>query len=98
LPWVLQFGILHEEIRDNEPFKGDLTMNADPCLISGCTGSTYAPAGTRTLCKEHFLQFLTWRKRKGGLGMFKKYSAMPMDERDPTVEEWAQTVIQTMTT
>ncbi len=73
-------------------------MNTEPCLIGGCTELLYAPAGTRTLCKEHFLQFLTWRKKKGGLGMFKKYSAMTMDERDPTVEEWAQTVLHTTAT
>jgi len=75
-----------------------LLMNTEPCLIGGCTELLYAPAGTRTLCKEHFLQFLTWRKKKGGLGMFKKYSAMTMDERDPTVEEWAQTVFHTTAT
>jgi hypothetical protein len=47
------------------------------------------------LCKEHFLQFLTWRKKKGGLGMFKKYSAMTMDERDAIVEEWGHTFLST---
>jgi hypothetical protein len=97
LPWILQFGILHKT-RGNEHFKGDLTMNTDPCLIGGCTEPVYAPAGTQTVCKEHFLHFLTWRKKKGGPGMFKKYSARPMDERDPTVEEWAQTIVQTATT
>jgi hypothetical protein len=47
------------------------------------------------LCKEHFLHFVTWRKKKGGLGMFKKYSAMNMEERDTIVEEWAKTTFST---
>ncbi|MEO8327435.1 MAG: hypothetical protein ABI618_16405 [Nitrospirota bacterium] len=65
-------------------------MNADTCLIGGCTESLYAPAGTQSLCKEHFLHFVTWRRKKGGLGMFKKYSALNMEERDVIVEEWAK--------
>ncbi|MCA9471393.1 MAG: hypothetical protein MRJ96_09800 [Nitrospirales bacterium] len=67
-------------------------MSTEPCLIQGCTQPYYAPAGTRSLCKEHFLDFLNWRRKKGGLGMFKKYGAMTMDERDPTVDEWSKTV------
>jgi hypothetical protein len=70
-------------------------MNAESCLVGGCTETLYAPAGTQSLCKEHFLQFLTWRKKKGGLGMFKKYSAMTMDERDSIVEEWGHTFLNT---
>lgn len=70
-------------------------MNAESCLVGGCTENPYAPAGTQSLCKEHFLQFLTWRKKKGGLGMFKKYSAMTMDERDSIVEEWGHTFLNT---
>ncbi len=70
-------------------------MSTELCLIGGCTEPLYAPAGTRSLCKEHFLLFLAWRKKKGGLGMFKKYSAMTMDERDTIVEEWAHTVLHT---
>jgi hypothetical protein len=76
-------------------FEGDQAMNSDSCLIGGCTETIYAPAGTQSLCKEHFLQFLMWRKKKGGLSMFKKYSAMSMDERDTIVEEWTHTVLHT---
>lgn len=70
-------------------------MNPESCLVGGCTETVYAPAGTQSLCKEHFLQFLTWRKKKGGLGMFKKYSAMTMDERDSIVEEWGHSFLST---
>lgn len=68
-------------------------MNVDACLIGGCTEPLYAPAGTRSLCKSHFLHFVAWRRKKGGLGMFKKYSAMSMEERDVIVEEWANTLL-----
>ena len=67
-------------------------MSTEPCLIQGCTQPYYGPAGSRALCKEHFLDFLNWRRKKGGLGMFKKYGAMTMVERDPTVDEWASTI------
>lgn len=70
-------------------------MNPESCLVGGCTETIYAPAGTQSLCKEHFLQFLTWRKKKGGLGMFKKYSAMTMEERNSTVQEWGHTFLNT---
>ncbi len=70
-------------------------MSTDNCLIGGCTEPLYAPAGTRSLCKDHFLQFLAWRKKKGGLSLFKKYSAMSMEERDATVEEWGQSITTT---
>jgi hypothetical protein len=66
-------------------------MATDGCLIEGCTFKIYAPAGTRALCKEHFLHFLTWRRRKGP-GMFFKYGAMPTEERDTLVAEWQKTV------
>ena len=62
-------------------------MSEQSCLIQGCTNRVYAPAGTDSLCKEHFLNFLTWRRRKG-TGMFRKYAAMTMDERDAVVLEW----------
>ena len=68
-------------------------MSTETCLIGGCTHSYYAPAGTRSLCKQHFMEFLHWRKKKGGMAMFKKYSAMTMEERDPTVDEWAKNVM-----
>ena len=67
-------------------------MSDQQCLIGGCTQPVYAPAGTRYLCKEHFLEFSMWRKKKGGMPLFRKYGAMSMEERDPTVDEWAQTV------
>jgi len=34
-------------------------------------------------------------QEKGGLGMFKKYSAMSMEERDVIVEEWAKATFST---
>ncbi|MDR4494524.1 MAG: hypothetical protein AB7P17_10905 [Nitrospirales bacterium] len=68
-------------------------MSTESCLVGGCTEPLYAPAGTRSLCKEHFLHFVAWRKKKGGMGMFKKYSALTMEERDTTVEEWAKSSI-----
>ncbi|MGB0909638.1 MAG: hypothetical protein ACPGYT_04700 [Nitrospirales bacterium] len=67
-------------------------MSTETCLIGGCTHAYYTPAGTRALCKLHFTEFLAWRKKKGGMAMFKKYSSMTMEERDPTVDEWAQNV------
>jgi hypothetical protein len=67
-------------------------MNEQACFIGGCTQILYAPTGTRGLCKEHFLNFVKWRRRKGGIPLFRKYGAMTMQERDPTVDEWAQTV------
>lgn len=68
-------------------------MSDDGCLVGGCTQPVYAPAGTRALCKEHFLDFVKWRKKKGGLAMFRKYSALTMEERDPTVDEWVKTIL-----
>ncbi len=70
-------------------------MATESCLIDECPDALYAPAGTRSLCKDHFLQFLMWRKKKGGLGMFRKYSSMPMDARDTIVQEWTSTVFHT---
>jgi hypothetical protein len=64
---------------------------ADRCLIDGCTFKAYAPAGTGALCKDHFLQFVTWRRRKGPT-MFFKYGAMRSEERDTLVVEWQKTV------
>ena len=66
-------------------------MNNLNCLIKGCQGGVYSPAGTQHLCKEHFLSFLTWRRRKGPQ-MFNIYAAMTMDQRDPLVGEWANTI------
>ena len=66
-------------------------MSNQTCLIKGCTLRVYAPAGTGSLCKEHFLSFVTWRRRRGP-AMFQKYGAMSMDERNGIVAEWAKTI------
>jgi len=65
----------------------------DPnCVIEGCANQGYAPAGTGTVCKDHFADFVTWRRKKGGKEMFRKYSGMTMVERDSIVEEWRKTL------
>ncbi|SLM48237.1 protein of unknown function [Nitrospira japonica] len=61
------------------------------CIIEGCQGKVYAPAGTQNVCKEHFLHYLTWRRRKGPQ-MFLTYAGMTMEQRDAIVAEWRQTV------
>ena len=61
------------------------------CLIKGCQAKVYAPAGTHSICREHFLSYLTWRRRKNPQ-MFMKYAGMTMEERDPLVAEWANTI------
>ena len=61
------------------------------CLVPNCTQKPYAPAGTGTACKEHFLDFLKWRRKKGAQ-MFSKYAAMTMPERDVVATEWIKTV------
>jgi len=66
-------------------------MSAQACSIHGCKARVYAPAGTSSLCKEHFLDFVKWRRRKGP-GMFHKYGAMTMEGRNALVADWAQTV------
>ena len=66
-------------------------MNDLSCMIQSCTGKVYAPAGTRNVCKEHFLSYLTWRRRKGPQ-MFIAYAGMSMEQRDPIAAEWARTI------
>jgi len=66
-------------------------MSEQACLIDGCKTRGYAPAGTGSLCKEHFLDFVKWRRRKGPR-MFQKYGAMTMEERDSVMAEWRKTV------
>jgi len=51
----------------------------------------YAPAGTRSICKDHFLSFLTWRRRRGSQ-MFHAYAGMTMAERGSIVAEWMKTI------
>ena len=66
-------------------------MEDHHCLVQDCKGKAYSPAGTAYLCKKHFLDFLTWRRRKGA-AMFHKYAGMTMDERDDVTAEWRRTV------
>ncbi len=66
-------------------------MSEHVCLIEGCPAKVYAPGGTGFLCKEHFLGFVTWRRRRGA-AMFRKYAAMTMEERDAVTAEWLKTV------
>lgn len=66
-------------------------MNELNCLIQGCQAKVYAPAGTQSVCKEHFLSFLTWRRRKGPQ-MFTHYAGLTMEQRDSIAAEWAKTV------
>ncbi len=61
------------------------------CLVPNCSQRPYAPAGTGVACKEHFLEFLKWRRKKGAQ-MFLKYAAMTMPERDVVAAEWVRTV------
>ncbi len=66
-------------------------MSGQSCLIDGCQARAYAPAGTHAICKNHFLGFLTWRRRRGPQ-MFRKYAGMTMEERDVIAGEWLQTL------
>lgn len=66
-------------------------MNEQTCLIQDCLRNVYAPTGTAALCKDHFLDFVKWRRRKG-TQMFHKYGAMTMEGRDTVVAEWKKTV------
>lgn len=66
-------------------------MMSERCVIQDCSGKPYAPAGTGAICRPHFVDFLTWRRRRG-LQMFLKYAGMTMQERDAIVEEWRKTV------
>ncbi len=61
------------------------------CLIGGCKARAYAPAGTSSLCREHFQMFVTWRRRKGPT-MFRTYAGMTMEERDAVVSEWSANI------
>jgi hypothetical protein len=83
---------------DNQPFRSayydsywEDGMHDLTCMIQGCQAKVYAPAGTHSVCRAHFLSYLTWRRRKGPQ-MFMKYAGMTMEERDPLVAEWANTI------
>jgi hypothetical protein len=60
-------------------------------MIGGCQARVYAPAGTQSVCKDHFMSFLNWRRRRGPQ-MFIKYAGMTMDQRDTIAAEWQKTV------
>jgi len=66
-------------------------MQDSSCCVPNCQAKPYAPAGTQSVCKDHFLNFLTWRRRRGPL-MFHKYAAMTMEERDAVAAEWVKTI------
>ena len=66
-------------------------MNSPNCMIQGCQAKVYSPAGSQHVCKEHFLSFLTWRRRKGPQ-MFIHYAGLSMEQRDPIAAEWSKTV------
>jgi hypothetical protein len=61
------------------------------CCVPNCLERSYAPAGTRSVCKDHFLSFLTWRRRRG-TQMFHTYAGMSMEERNTIVAEWVKTI------
>ena len=63
------------------------------CCVPNCREKPYAPAGTRSICKDHFLNFLTWRRRRGAQ-MFHTYAGMTMEQRDAIVTEWMKTIRQ----
>lgn len=66
-------------------------MHDTRCCVPNCQAGPYAPAGTQSVCKDHFLSFLTWRRRRGQQ-MFMKYAAMSMPERDTVAAEWVKTI------
>lgn len=66
-------------------------MTDQSCLVQNCSARVYAPAGTASVCKEHFLDFVRWRRRRG-TAMFRAYAAMTMEQRDTVVSEWSKTV------
>jgi len=68
----------------------DVVLDAR-CCIANCVAQPYAPSGTRSLCKDHFLNFLTWRRRRGPQ-MFHTYAGMSMEERDTVAAEWMKTI------
>jgi len=67
-------------------------MSDQQCMIEGCPKRAYAPSGTGQLCKDHFSDFVKWRRRKGGMSMFRKYNAMTMEERHSIVQDWERTL------
>ncbi len=66
-------------------------MHDTHCCVTNCLAHPYAPAGTHSVCKDHFLSFLTWRRRRGPQ-MFSTYAGMSMAERDTITAEWVKTI------
>ena len=66
-------------------------MHDTRCCVTNCLANPYAPAGTQSVCKDHFLSFLTWRRRRGPQ-MFSTYAGMSMVERDTITAEWMKTI------
>ncbi|MBH0209783.1 MAG: hypothetical protein HP495_14950 [Nitrospira sp.] len=66
-------------------------MHDTHCCVTNCLAHPYAPAGTHSVCKDHFLSFLTWRRRRGPQ-MFSTYAGMSMAERDTITAEWMKTI------
>src|SRR6185437_821572 len=77
--------------RHTKQVHGRTTMLDSHCCAPNCPETPYAPAGTRSICKNHFLNFLTWRRRRG-TRMFHTYAGMTMEERDTIAAEWMKTV------
>ena len=61
------------------------------CCVPNCLAKPYAPAGTKSICKDHFLSFLTWRRWRGPQ-MFHAYAGMAMEDRDTIAAEWMKTI------
>ena len=70
---------------------GRTEMLDSKCCVPDCLETPYAPAGTRSVCKDHFINFLTWRRRRG-TQMFHTYAGMTMEERDTIAAEWMKTI------
>ena len=66
-------------------------MHDTHCCVTNCLAKPYAPAGTHSVCKDHFLGYLTWRRRRGPQ-MFSTYAGMSMAERDTITVEWMKTL------
>ncbi|HSF70008.1 MAG TPA: hypothetical protein VLA47_06480 [Nitrospira sp.] len=77
--------------RHTDPQQESIAMHDAVCCVPYCQARPYAPAGTRSVCKNHFFTFLTWRRRRGPQ-MFHTYAAMTMKERDSIVAEWVTTI------
>jgi hypothetical protein len=80
-----------EANRHTDQPKEPITMQDTNCRVPNCQAKPYAPAGTESVCRDHFLQFLTWRRRRGPQ-MFLRYAGMTMEERDTVATEWIKTI------